>query len=116
MVFMVLGFGREREREARERGAREREIDKRLRALGHARGHTLGYIGGDDQVARTLIQARPKHAMHLRAAVSPTPLLFYTKSFCRSQLPPKSVNSSFTITNMKIELTDLCGNRLLRND
>ena len=32
------------------------------------------------------------------------------KWFCRSQLPHKSVNLSFTITNMQNKLTDLCGN------
>ena len=31
-------------------------------------------------------------------------------SFCRCQLPHKSVNLSFTITNIKNTLTDLCGN------
>ena len=31
------------------------------------------------------------------------------KSFCRSQLRYKSVNSSFTITNIKNRFTDLCG-------
>ena len=34
----------------------------------------------------------------------------------RSQLPHKSSNSSSTITNIKNNLTDLCGNRLLQND
>ena len=33
-----------------------------------------------------------------------------SKSFCRSQFPHKSVNSSFTITDIKNKLTDLCGN------
>jgi len=32
----------------------------------------------------------------------------FLKSFCRSQLPHKSVNLSFTITNIKNKLTDLC--------
>jgi len=36
--------------------------------------------------------------------------------FCTSQFPHKSVNLSSIITNMKNELTDLCGNRLLQND
>ena len=31
-------------------------------------------------------------------------------SFCRRQLPQKSINLSFTIPNMRIELTDLWGN------
>ena len=51
---MALGFvgrGREREREKGERERERRERDKRLRALGHARGHTLGYIGGGGQVS-----------------------------------------------------------------
>ena len=33
----------------------------------------------------------------------------FVKSFCRSQLPHKSVNLSFTVTNMKHKLTKLCG-------
>jgi len=38
------------------------------------------------------------------------------RSFCRIQLPHKSVNLLFTITNMKNKLTDLCGNGLFQND
>ena len=34
----------------------------------------------------------------------------FSKSFCRSQLPNKSINISFTVTNIKNTLTDLCGN------
>jgi len=34
----------------------------------------------------------------------------FLQSFCRSQLPHKSVNLSFTITNINNKLTDLCGN------
>ena len=37
------------------------------------------------------------------------------KSFFRSQLPHKSVNLSFTTTNMKNKLMGFCGNRLLQN-
>ena len=33
-----------------------------------------------------------------------------SKPFRRSQPPPKSVDLSFTMTNAKIRLTDLCGN------
>ena len=40
----------------------------------------------------------------------------FIKSVCRSHPPHKSVNLSFTITNTKNKLTDLCGNRLLQND
>ena len=40
----------------------------------------------------------------------------FVKSFCSSQLPHKSVNSSFTITHIENNLTDLCGNWLLQND
>jgi hypothetical protein len=36
--------------------------------------------------------------------------------FCRSQFPHKSVNSFFSIINIKNNLTDLCSNRLLQND
>ena len=36
------------------------------------------------------------------------------KPFCISQPPHKSVNVSFTITNMENKLTDLCGKRLLK--
>ena len=42
--------------------------------------------------------------------------IMFLVSFCRSQLPPKIVNLSFTMTNMKNELTDLCGNQLLHDD
>jgi len=49
-----------------------------------------------------------------RAASSSTRHSYLTqvflKSFCRSQLPHKSVNLSFTITNIKNKLTDLCWN------
>ena len=38
----------------------------------------------------------------------------FIKSFYRSHLPHKSVNLSFTITNTKNMLTDLCGNWLLQ--
>jgi len=34
----------------------------------------------------------------------------FFKSFCRSQVPHNSVNSSFTISNIKNKLTDSCGN------
>ena len=40
----------------------------------------------------------------------------FLKSFCRSQLPHTSVILSFAITTIKIQLTDLCRNWLLRND
>ena len=33
----------------------------------------------------------------------------FTKSFCKSQFPHKSVNVSFIITNFDNTLTDLCG-------
>ena len=36
----------------------------------------------------------------------------FLRSFRRSQLPHKSVNLFFTITNVKYKLTDLCGNSL----
>ena len=41
----------------------------------------------------------------------------FWKSFCRSRLPHKSINLSFTITNENIEnkLTDLCANWLVQN-
>ena len=40
----------------------------------------------------------------------------FFKSFCRSQLHQKSVNLSFSITNIKKRLTDLCRNWHLQND
>ena len=40
----------------------------------------------------------------------------FIKSFCKSQSSHKSVNLSFIVTNIKNELTNLCGNRLLPND
>ena len=43
-------------------------------------------------------------------------LKVFFKSFCRSQLSHKFVNLSFTISNIKNKLTELCGNRLFKND
>ena len=40
----------------------------------------------------------------------------FLKSFCTSQHPNKSINLSFTITDVKIKLKDLWGNRLWQND
>ena len=40
----------------------------------------------------------------------------FIKSFGKSQFTHRSVNLSFSITNLKNKLTDLCGNRLLRNN
>ena len=40
----------------------------------------------------------------------------FTKSFCRSQFPHKSVNLSFIMANINNKLTDLCVNGLLQND
>ena len=37
------------------------------------------------------------------------------KSFCKSQFLHKLVNLSFSITDSKNELTDLCGNKLLQS-
>ena len=37
-----------------------------------------------------------------------------SRSFYKSQFPPKSVNLSCFITNIKNKLTGLCGNRLLQ--
>jgi hypothetical protein len=38
------------------------------------------------------------------------------KSLCKSQFLHKSVKLSFILVIMMDELTELCGNRLLRND
>jgi len=40
----------------------------------------------------------------------------FLKSFRRTQVPHKSVNLSFSVTNTENKLTDLCGNRLLQID
>ena len=40
----------------------------------------------------------------------------FLESFSRIQIPHKSVDLSFTITSIKNELMDLCGNQLLHND
>jgi len=51
--------------------------------------------------------------------VSPRDFISHTvfiKSFCKSQLPHKSVNVSFIITDIKNKLTDLCGNGLLQKN
>ena len=37
----------------------------------------------------------------------------FLKSFSKSQLPHKSVKLSFTLTNIKNKMTDLCEKRLL---
>jgi hypothetical protein len=61
--------GGAREKGERERGEREREreIDKRVRALRHARGHTLGFIGVCNQVAVNPHQEQvPALAAHYR--------------------------------------------------
>ena len=49
-------------------------------------------------------------------ALCPTfiPDKVFSKSFCRSQLPHKSIKFSFTITDTKNQLTDLCVNQLLQ--
>ena len=46
--------------------------------------------------------------------VNQSRFVFFEK-FCRSQLPHKSVNSFFFITNVEDKLTDLYGNGLLEN-
>ena len=49
----------------------------------------------------------------IEVCLAPTDLIpqrVFVKSFCRSQLPHKSVNLSFTITDLKNKLTDLVGN------
>ena len=38
------------------------------------------------------------------------------KSFCKSQFPHTSVNLSFSVTDVKDTLIDLCGNRHVQND
>ena len=40
----------------------------------------------------------------------------FLKSFYISHPPHRSVNLSFTVTNVKNTMTDLCGNRLVKND
>ena len=40
--------------------------------------------------------------------------ILFWKAFCRTQLPHKSVNLSFTINNIKNRFTDFCGNRMLQ--
>ena len=40
----------------------------------------------------------------------------FSKSLCKSQFQHESVNLSFTMTNIKNELTDLSGNQLLQED
>ena len=41
----------------------------------------------------------------------------FKNSFCKSQFPHKSVNSSFIfISNINNQLKDLCGNWLLQSD
>ena len=40
----------------------------------------------------------------------------FIKSLCRSQVPHQFVDVSFTITDIKDKLANLCGNWLLQND
>ena len=40
----------------------------------------------------------------------------FSQSVCKSQLPHKSANLSFTVTNIKNKLTGLCENGHLQND
>jgi len=56
---------------------------------------------------------RPRNhtpAAHLRPASVLITQKVFLKSFFKSQLPYKSVNLSFIITNINNKLTDLCGN------
>ena len=50
---------------------------------------------------------------HGRALISHE--VFLT-SFCKIQFPHRSVNLIFTLVIVKDKLTDMCGNRLLRNE
>ena len=58
-----------------------------------------------------LLPPRPTAVLHAdrRNDVFVTHKVF-SKSLCRSQLPHRSINLSFTITNIENKLTDLCGN------
>ena len=77
-VFIALWFEREIEREVREHAR-----VKRLRALHHAHGHTLDYVGGGDQTpVRSSERARsmpcictPRHLFCLDARVKIWPWL-----------------------------------------
>ena len=59
----------------------------------------------------------PGHEMRTKAGdKEELTVLPHTKTFCRSQLPYKSVNLSVTIIDTQNNLTDLCGNLLMQND
>ena len=103
---------RTKEREGEGEQARERKRERardRERASGREREREREAPG-----CSTPWQTRRRRAFH-RAPPRPhsrpptTPTCF-KKSFCRIQLPHKSVNVSFTITNIENKLTDLCGN------
>ena len=56
------------------------------------------------------LQAGPPRPVSHKLVVSHR---VFTKLLCKSQFPRKIVNLSFTVTNIKTKLPDLCGNRLL---
>ena len=70
-------------------GTTYREIDLRLLLEGWGVGHAGGGVRG----RRELISQK-----------------VVIKSFCKSQLPPKSVNVSFIFTNVNNKSTNFCGN------
>ena len=59
------------------------------------------------------IPSRTRKSQCTHTLVSHTVFL---NSFCGSHLPHKCVDWSFTITEIKNKLTDLCGNLPLQND
>ena len=95
------------------------------------RNHEFFHMGspGWRSQSRPRRRSRPPSTPCSRAAPSGTrstspwsasrtfiPHKSFFKSICRSQVPQTSINTSFTITNVKNKLTDLCGNWLSQND
>ena len=74
-------------------------------------------IPAEAHLSATLLNAHARHSTHI--ALSTGILIshkVFFKSFCKIQIPHKSVNLSFAVDNMKNKLTDLCGNRRVEID
>jgi len=65
--------------------------------------------GGQTHLLGIAVDESEHHQLHADVGVSVLSQLFI-KSFCRSQLPHRSVNLSFNITDIKNKFTDLYGN------
>ena len=81
--------------------------------------YPASYIAKYTPIRRFHIKSQLEQAQGLSLSKFPDDFIsqnLFVKSFCKSQFPHKSVNLSFSITNVKNKFTDLCGNWLLQND